>query len=117
MARILLVEDDKIIQKIIKQRLYIDGHEVFVANDGIEGVTLAQSEKPDLILMDMLLPRLNGWLATEQIKAIFDVPIIALTGAASSEDKRKMLAAGCADFLIKPVNFSELVTKINALLA
>jgi DNA-binding response OmpR family regulator len=116
MARILLVEDDKIIQKIMQRRLKIDGHDVFLADDGIEGVALAQSEKPDLILMDMLLPRLNGWLATEQIKSQSDVPIIALTGAGSTDDKQKMLAAGCTDYVIKPVNFAELTAKIDALL-
>lgn len=116
MARILLVEDDRIIQKIMQQRLKTAGHIVLLADDGIEGVALAQSEKPDLILMDMLLPQLNGWQATEQIKAELDIPIIALTGAASIEDKQKMLTAGCTDFVIKPVNFTELTTKINALL-
>ena len=117
MSKILLIEDDKIIQKIIKQRLEQDGHDVLLANDGIEGVALAQSKEPDLILMDMLLPRLNGWLATEQIKAkLIDTPIVALTGAATAEDKQKMLAAGCSDLVIKPVNFAELAAKINALL-
>ena len=116
MAKILLIEDDKIIQKIIKQRLNRDGHDVLLADDGVEGVALAQSEKPDLILMDMLLPRLNGWLATEQIKAKLDTPILALTGAATSEDKQKMMAAGCSDLVLKPVDFIELSAKINALL-
>lgn len=116
MAKILLVEDDRIIQKIMTQRLKIAGHEVLLADDGIEGVTMAISEKPDIVLMDMLLPRLNGWLATEQIKAESDVPIIALTGAAAAEDKQKMLDAGCSDYVIKPVNFSELDVKIKALL-
>ena len=117
MSKILLIEDDKIIQKIIKQRLEQDGHDVLLANDGIEGVALAQSKEPDLILMDMLLPRLNGWLATEQIKAkLIDTPIVALTGAATAEDKQKMLAAGCSDLVIKSVNFAELAAKINALL-
>jgi two-component system, cell cycle response regulator DivK len=117
MARILLIEDDKIIQKIIKQRLAAEGHDVLLADDGVEGVALAQSEKPDLILMDMLLPRLNGWLATAQIKAILiDTPIVALTGAATAEEEQKMMAAGCSDLVIKPVNFAELAAKINALL-
>lgn len=116
MAKILLVEDDRIIQKIMTQRLKIAGYEVLLADDGIDGVATAISEKPDIVLMDMLLPRLNGWLATEQIKAEFDVPIIALTGAAAAEDKQKMLDAGCSDYVIKPVNFSELDVKIKALL-
>lgn len=116
MAIILLIEDDKIIQKIIKQRLKTEGHDVLLADDGIEGIALAQSEKPDLILMDMLLPRLNGWLATEQIKAELNTPIIALTGAATAEEKQKMMAAGCSDLVLKPVNFIELAAKINALL-
>lgn len=117
MAKILLIEDDKIIQKIIRQRLSIDGHDILLADDGIEGVALAQSERPDLILMDMLLPRLNGWLATEQIKAkLINTPIIALTGAATTDDRQKMMAAGCSDLILKPVNFAELAAKINALL-
>ncbi|MCB9419242.1 MAG: response regulator [Ardenticatenaceae bacterium] len=116
MAKILLVEDDKIIQKIIQRRLKEDGHDVLLANDGIEGVRLAELEKPDLILMDMLLPRLNGWLATEQIKAVQDSPVIALTGAATVEEKQKMMAAGCSDLIIKPINFAELSAKINAFL-
>jgi len=116
MAKILLVEDDKIIQKIIRQRLKTEGHDVLLADDGIEGVALAQSEKPDLILMDMLLPHLNGWLATEQIKKNLNVPVIALTAATTAEDKQKMLDAGCSDLVVKPVNFTELAGKINALL-
>jgi DNA-binding response OmpR family regulator len=116
MAKILLIEDDKIIQKIMKVRLKMDGHDVLLADDGIDGVAMAQSEKPDIILMDMLLPRLNGWLAAEQIKVVSDVPIIALTGAAAAADKQKMLDAGCSDYVIKPVNFNELAAKINTLL-
>lgn len=116
MAKILLVEDDKIIQKIMRERLIKMGHDVLLANDGIEGVDMTQAERPDLVLMDMLLPRLNGWQATKQIKAISDVPIIALTGAATIEEKQKMLAAGCTDVVLKPVNFNELNDKINALL-
>ncbi len=116
MARILVVEDDKIIQRIMQLRLEIEGHEVIQAANGAEGVALAQSEKPDLIFMDMLLPRLNGWLATEQIKAHTNVPIIALTGASTTEEKQMMLDAGCVDYVIKPVDFSQLFTKINALL-
>lgn len=116
MAKILLIEDDRIIQKIMKQRLKMEGHDVLLADDGIVGVAMAQSENPDIVLMDMLLPRLNGWLAAEQIKAVSDVPIIALTGAAAAKDKQKMLDAGCSDYVIKPVNFNELAAKINTLL-
>ncbi|MEJ2748627.1 MAG: response regulator [Anaerolineae bacterium] len=116
MAKILLVEDDKIIQKIMTHRLKRDGHDVLLADDGVEGVAMAISERPDIVLMDMLLPRLNGWLATEQIKAESDVPIIALTGAAAAEDKQRMLDAGCSDYVIKPVNFDELAVKMKALL-
>lgn len=116
MAKILLVEDDKIIQKIMQTRLKVEGHDVLLANDGIEGIAMAKSEKPDLILMDMLLPQLNGWQATRQIRVETDVPIIALTGAATAEEKESMLEAGCAAVVIKPVNFNELNNKINTLL-
>ena len=116
MAKILLVEDDRIIQKIIQRRLQMEGYDVVLADDGEEGVTKAQAEKPDLILMDMLLPRLNGWLATERITAKLDIPIVALTGAATIEERQKMLAAGCQDYVIKPVNFTELATKIDSLI-
>lgn len=116
MAKILLVEDDRIIQKIMRIRLKKADHDVILASDGLEGITLAQTENPDLILMDMLLPKLNGWQATEQIKAQSDVPIIALTGASTVEEKQRMLQAGCVDFVIKPVDFTDLLAKINTLL-
>ena len=116
MARILVVEDDKIIQRIMQLRLETEGHNVIQAADGNEGIALAQSEKPDLIFMDMLLPHLNGWLATEQIKAQFDIPIIALTGASTVEEKQMMLDAGCVDYVIKPIDFSQLFVKINTYL-
>jgi DNA-binding response OmpR family regulator len=116
MARILVVEDDQIIQRIMQLRLEIEGHDVIQAADGIEGVALAQSENPDLIFMDMLLPRLNGWLATEQIKAHTNAPIIALTGASTAKEKQMMLDAGCVDYVIKPIDFSQLFTKLNTLL-
>ncbi len=116
MTKILVVEDDKIIQKIMQVRLRGLGYEVVMAGDGAEGVTLAQSESPDIILMDLWLPVLNGWEATEQIKAVMDVPIIALTGAATIEEKQKMMDAGCIGYVLKPVNFAGLIEQINALL-
>jgi DNA-binding response OmpR family regulator len=116
MAKILVVEDDEIIQKIMQVRLRSLGHDVLIAHDGAEGVTLAQSEMPDIILMDLWLPVLDGWEATRQIKAVMDVPVIALTGAATVEEKQKMSDVGCIGYALKPVNFAELIAQINALL-
>lgn len=117
MPRILVVEDDIIIQKIMRHRLEGEGYEVLVAGNGVDGVRLAQTEKPDVILMDLWLPMLNGWEATRQIKATEDVSIIAITGAATTEDRQKMFAAGCAGYITKPVDFAELSAQIKALLA
>ncbi len=119
MPKILLVEDNEMNRDMLSRRLQRKGHEVLVALDGVQGVELAQSQIPDLILMDMSLPVLDGWEATQQLKAApqtQDIPIIALTAHAMAGDREKCLQAGCDDYDTKPVEFSRLLGKIQALL-
>jgi len=119
MSKILVVEDSPMIQEILVERLRFRNYEVVVAQDGQEGVEMAQREQPDLILMDISLPVMDGWEATEHIRkieSIKNVPIIALTAHALVEDRNRSLAIGCNDFETKPINFSQLIVKINALL-
>jgi two-component system cell cycle response regulator DivK len=119
MAKILLVEDDAMNRDMMTQRLIWVGYQVISANNGAEAVTLALSEQPDLILMDMGLPILNGWQATHRIKCAPEtctIPIIALTAYALAEDKRKCLAVGCDEYESKPVDFARLREKMSALL-
>lgn len=95
------------------------GYELLVAHDGVEGVAMGQSEMPDLILMDMSLPLLDGWEATRRLKAApesQDIPIIALTAHAMAADREKALAAGCDDYDSKPIDLNRLLPKIEALL-
>jgi len=120
MAKILLVEDNEMNRDMLSRRLQRKGYEVVIAVDGAEGVAMAQSIKPDLILMDMSLPVIDGWEATRQIKAIVElqaIGIIALTAHAMSQDREKALAAGCNDFDTKPIDIDRLTQKIQALLA
>ncbi|WP_420641843.1 response regulator [Candidatus Leptofilum sp.] len=119
MNKILVVEDSLMIQEILIERLRFRNFEVITANDGEEGVELAQKEQPDLILMDISLPIVDGWEATHRIRnieATKNIPIIALTAHALVEDRNKSLAIGCNDFETKPINFSQLMQKINSLL-
>jgi CheY-like chemotaxis protein len=119
MAKILLVEDNEMNRDMLSRRLLRRGFEVVTAVDGREGVTVALSELPDLILMDMNMPVLDGWEATREIKAAPQtaiIPIIALTAHAMSGDREKGMAAGCDDYETKPVEFDRLLGKINALL-
>ncbi|MCC6605609.1 MAG: response regulator [Anaerolineae bacterium] len=119
MSKILVVEDSPMIQEILVERLRFRNYEVIVAQDGQEGVEMAQREQPDLILMDISLPVMDGWEATEHIRkieSIKNIPIIALTAHALVEDRNRSLAIGCNDFETKPINFSQLILKINALL-
>jgi CheY-like chemotaxis protein len=119
MSKILLVEDNEMNSDMLSRRLQRKGHEVLVAMDGAQGVNLAQSENPDLILMDMSLPVLDGWEATQQIKASPEtsgIPIIALTAHAMAGDREKCLEVGCDDYETKPVDFSRLLGKIQVLL-
>jgi len=119
MARILLVEDNEMNRDMLSRRLQKKGHEVLMAEDGAQAVSLAGSESPDLILLDMSLPVIDGWDAARRLKAgpTASIPIIALTAHAMSGDREKALAAGCDDYDTKPVDFPRLLGKIEALLA
>ena len=119
MSKLLLVEDNEMNRDMLSRRLQRRGYEVIPAVDGEEGVKMAKSEAPDLILMDMSLPLLDGWEATLQLKAAPEtqsIPILALTAHAMSGDREKAIEAGCDDYDTKPVEFSRLVAKIEALL-
>jgi len=119
MARILLVEDNEMNRDMLSRRLERNGHQVVMAMDGQQAVDSASAEKPDLILMDMSLPVLDGWEATRRLKAeatTKDIPIIALTAHAMAEDERKAREAGCDDYDTKPVELPRLLAKIATLL-
>ena len=116
---ILYVEDNDDNIYVLKKRLTRVGYTVLVAMDGAQGVAAASAELPDLIIMDMTLPVLDGWAATRQLKAspaTRHIPVIALTAHAMSGDREKALEAGCDDFDTKPVEISRLLEKIRALL-
>ena len=120
MPKILLVEDNEMNRDMLSRRLEKRGYEVVIAVDGQQGVALAQSEAPTLILMDMSLPILDGWEATRQLKSTPGtraIPIIALTAHAMSGDREKAMEAGADDFDTKPVDLGQLLEKIEALLA
>ncbi len=119
MAKILLVEDNAMNRDMLARRLARRGHEVVIAVDGGQGVTLAQTEAPDLILMDMNLPVLDGSEATRQLRAApatRSIPVIALTADAMAGDREKALRAGCDDYDTKPIELERLLGKIEALL-
>jgi CheY-like chemotaxis protein len=119
MAKVLLVEDDPTNQDMISRRLRWEGYQVIIASDGAEAVTLAQAELPDVILLDMGLPILNGWQATKQIKGMSEtsgLPIIALTAYAMTEDQADAIAAGCDEYETKPIDFARLFGKMRALI-
>lgn len=120
MPRILLVEDHEEIWDFLSRRLRRRNYEVVVATDGQQGVDKARNEKPDIVLLDMNLPILDGWAAAGLIKSSAEagrVPIIALTAHAMSGDKEKALAAGCDDYHAKPIDFAKLLDQIQALLS
>ena len=119
MPTILLVEDNEMNRDMLSRRLEKRGYEVVIAVDGQEGVNAAQTRKPDLILMDMSLPVVDGWEAARTLKAAEAtraIPIIALTAHAMSGDREKALGAGCDDFDTKPIDLPRLLGKIEALL-
>ena len=119
MTHILLVEDNEMNRDMLSRRLERKGFEITIAVDGEEGVAKALSVKPDLILMDMSLPKIDGWEATRQVKAnpeTASIPIIALTAHAMAEDREKVLAAGCDEYDTKPVELPRLLEKIQGML-
>lgn len=120
MPRILIVEDNEDNRDALSRRLRRRGFEVLMAVDGRAGVEAALDDAPDLILMDMNMPELDGWEATRQIKALPEratTPIIALTAHAMSGDRERALAAGCTDYHAKPVEFEKLMAQIESLLS
>ncbi len=117
MPRILLVEDNEMNLDMLSRRLERRKFEVLAAEDGQAGIEMAAAEQPDVILMDMSLPVIDGWEATRRLKAdpaTAGIPIIALTAHAMAEDRKKALAAGCDDYDTKPVEFKRLLRKIAA---
>ena len=119
MPKILLVEDNEMNRDMLSRRLIRSGYEVVLAVDGAQGVAMAASETPDLVLMDMSLPVLDGWEATRRLKAdpaTRALPVIALTAHAMSGDEKKAREAGCDDFDTKPVEYTRLIAKIDGLL-
>ncbi len=116
MARVLIVEDNELNRDMLSRRLARRGYEVLLAHDGAQGVAMASSTGPDIVLMDMSLPVLDGWEATRQLKAApgtRTIPIIALTAHAMTGDEAKARAAGCDDFDTKPVEIERLIGKIE----
>ena len=118
MAKILLVEDNEMNRDMLSRRLERRGYTIVMAVDGQQGVDMASSEHPDLILLDMSLPGLDGWEATRQLKAAPEtrgIPVIALTAHAMAGDREKAMGAGCDDFDTKPIVMPRLLEKIKAL--
>jgi two-component system cell cycle response regulator DivK len=116
MPKILIVEDDTMNREMLARRLDWEGYQVATAADGMQAVEMASSERPDLILMDVGIPVLNGWQATQQIKSqpeTSHIPVIALTAYALTEDRAKALAAGCDDYETKPIDFPRLLHKMQ----
>ena len=119
MAKVLLVEDNEMNRDMLSRRLQRRGYEVVLATDGAQAVDMAKAEVPDLILMDMSLPLLDGWEATRRIKADAEtasVPVVALTAHAMSGDRGRALDAGCDDYDTKPIDLRRLLEKMQALL-
>lgn len=119
MAKILLVEDNELNRDMLSRRLRRVGHDVSIAVDGAQGIEMAQAELPELILMDMSLPQVDGWEATRRLKAAEQtsgIPVIALTAHAMRGDREKALESGCDDYDTKPVDLPRLLEKITRLL-
>ncbi|MGI8810056.1 MAG: response regulator [Acidimicrobiales bacterium] len=120
MTRILLVEDNEMNRDMLMRRLRRKGYDVVIAVDGGEGVAMATSAAPDIILLDMSLPVLDGWEVARRLKAASDtrsVPIIALTAHAMAGDRERAVEAGCDDYDTKPIDLPRLLEKVEALLA
>jgi CheY-like chemotaxis protein len=120
MATILLVEDNEMNRDMLSRRLERRGYDVIVAVDGEDGVARAAADRPDLVVMDMSLPGIDGWEATRQLKAAPEtsaIPVLALTAHAMAGDREQAFEAGCDDFDTKPVDLPRLLEKIAALLA
>lgn len=119
-SKILLVEDNEMNRDMLSKRLTRKGYEILIAIDGAQGVAMALQELPNIILMDMSLPVLDGWDATKKIKnneSTKNIPIIALTAHAMIGDREKAMVVGCDDFETKPVEFVRLIEKIESLLS
>lgn len=119
MPKILLVEDNEMNRDMLSRRLTRRGYEVILAEDGAAGLDAARAQRPDLILMDMSLPVLDGWEATRQLKAdeaTRAIPVVALTAHAMAGDEEKALGAGCDAYETKPVELSRLLLKVESLL-
>lgn len=117
LTKILLVEDNEMNRDMLSRRLIRKGYEIAIAVDGAEAVVLARTLLPDLILMDMSLPVIDGWEATRQIKADVNtkrIPVIALTAHAMAEDQQRAMDAGCDDYDTKPIELARLISKIEA---
>jgi len=120
MAKLLFIEDNEMNRDMLTRRLEKRGYTVVLAADGATGIAMANTEKPDLILMDMSLPGIDGWEASRQLKAdtsTASIPIVALTAHAMAEDRERALAAGCDEYETKPVDLTSLLTKMDALLS
>ena len=118
MAKVLLVEDNEMNRDMLSRRLQRRGFDVVIAVDGAQGVAMSKTEAPDIVLMDMSLPVMNGWEATRAIKAdaaTQHVPVIALTAHSMAGDREKAMAAGCDDYDVKPVDLPRLLEKMAAL--
>ncbi len=119
MKKVLIVEDNKMIQEILKERLLLRDYSVYVADNGEDGLQMALQEAPDVIIMDMSLPVIDGWEATRRLKTTPEtkhIPVIALTAHALVEDREKSFAAGCDEFETKPIDFQQLLEKIELFL-
>jgi two-component system, cell cycle response regulator DivK len=120
MPKVLLVEDNEMNRDMLSRRLERKGYTVLCATDGQTGVDMALSEKPDIVLMDMSLPILDGWEATRRLKSLAatqNIPVIALTAHAMSSDREKALEAGCDEYDTKPIDLKRLLGKIDALMS
>ncbi|CUK10509.1 Polar-differentiation response regulator DivK [Ruegeria denitrificans] len=120
LTRVLLVEDNEMNSDMLSRRMERKGFQVFIAKDGLEGVSMAGEVNPDIILMDMSLPGIDGWEATRRIKAAPEttsIPVVALTAHAMASDREKALEAGCDDFDTKPVDLGRLLEIMEKLLS